>query len=189
MTRAVGDGNESGAPQEQSLVSAEEILDRMHGGALSSRPDWTHLAFDPDGVEALVAHAAGAPHHEMSVAGLAEPFEDTPVAGDEVPPAVLLVKDDGVFLMSNGHPPLADPSAPERAFVVYAEGYNPLTDPDVWSRSRDAMGGDASVEAIAPGDISRAVSAARAGHGGGKVRISVSSEALVIHRIKPEAGA
>ena len=189
MTRAVGDENESGAPHEQSLVAAEEVLGRMHDGALPSRPDWTHLAFDPDGTEALVAHAAEAPRHEMSAAGPSEPFEDAPGSGDEVPPAILLVKDDGVFLMSNGHPPLADPSAPDRAFVVYAEGYNPLKDSNVWSRARDAMGGDASVEAIAPGDVSRAVSAARAGYGGGKVWISVSSEALVIHQIKPEANA
>ena len=183
MTRGAADRNETGAPGEQALVSAEALLGRMHGGALASRLDWTHLAFDPDGVEALITHAAAATRRKMSVAGLPESFDNASFAGDEVPPALLLVKDDGIFLMSNGRPPLPDPSTPDRALVTYAEGYDPHTDSDVWSRSREALGGDAGVEAISLDDMSRAVSAARAGHGGGRVWISVSVEALIVHQV------
>ena len=188
MTHDPEGRNETGVPGEQALASAEELLGRMHGGALESRPDWTHLAFDPERVDALISHAAGAAQHVMSVAGPPESSDDSSLAGDEVLPALLLVKDDGIFLRSNGLPPLPDPNAPDRSLVAYAKGYDPHADTEVWTRSREAMGGDASVEPISLGDVLRAVSAARAGHGGGKVWISVSTEALIIHQINAPRG-
>lgn len=57
-------------------------------------------------------------------------------------PGLLFVKDEGVYLMSNG----TDTSA--RETVTYAEGYNPKTDEDVWEKSRDAVGGDDFAERL-----------------------------------------
>jgi len=40
-------------------------------------------------------------------------------------PALLLVKDQGVYFMSNGLPHLPNPNNPKHSLVVYAEGYTP----------------------------------------------------------------
>tara|TARA_R100000789_G_C2998699_1_gene148172 strand:- start:279 stop:668 length:390 start_codon:yes stop_codon:yes gene_type:complete len=52
-----------------------------------------------------------------------------------------LVKDDGIYLMNafkakNKKTPL------ENGYVIYAVGYNPKTNDDVWEKSRWAVGGD-----------------------------------------------
>ena len=57
-------------------------------------------------------------------------------------PGLLFVKDEGIYLMSNG----TDTSA--RETVTYAEGYNPNADEDVWERSRAALGGDDFAERL-----------------------------------------
>jgi hypothetical protein len=63
-------------------------------------------------------------------------------------PAVLLVKDQGIYIMSNGDPgDLLDPSKAgdqyAQRYVVYAKGCNPKTDgDDVWDRCRRLVGGD-----------------------------------------------
>lgn len=59
-------------------------------------------------------------------------------------PALMLVKDHGVYFMSNGMPGLmlGDPANPLRHKCVYAHGHNPQTDPDFW------VGGDDFGEAI-----------------------------------------
>ena len=52
---------------------------------------------------------------------------------------VLLVKDEGIYLMNayaGGKPPN------EVGTVVFAESYDPTKDEDVWERSRQAVGGD-----------------------------------------------
>ena len=52
---------------------------------------------------------------------------------------VLLVKDEGIYLMNayaGGKPPN------ELGTVVFAESYDPTKDEDVWERSRQAVGGD-----------------------------------------------
>lgn len=52
---------------------------------------------------------------------------------------VLLVKDEGIYLMNayaGGKPPN------ELGTVVFAESYDPTKDEEVWERSRQAVGGD-----------------------------------------------
>lgn len=52
---------------------------------------------------------------------------------------VLLVKDEGIYLMNayaGGKPPN------ELGTVVFAESYDPNKDEEVWERSRQAVGGD-----------------------------------------------
>ena len=60
-----------------------------------------------------------------------------------------LVKDHGIYLMSNGRPGLPDDEdEPEgRSKIVYAIGYDPRTG-DVWDKCRDAVGGDDFSEEI-----------------------------------------
>jgi hypothetical protein len=55
-------------------------------------------------------------------------------------PSVLLVHDEGVYLMSNGEP--RDIVEGESSFVAHAKGCNPKTDPDWWDYSRALVGGD-----------------------------------------------
>lgn len=61
-------------------------------------------------------------------------------------PAVLLVHDDGVYLMSNGNP--RDIVEGKRSFVAYAKGCNPLTDPDCWVTASTLVGGDDFAETL-----------------------------------------
>jgi hypothetical protein len=51
-----------------------------------------------------------------------------------------LVKDDGIYIMAGTKERL--PGEDTHNFVVYAEGYDPKKDDDVWMRSREAVGGD-----------------------------------------------
>jgi hypothetical protein len=58
-------------------------------------------------------------------------------------PAVLLVHDKGVYLMSNSEPRDIMPGANSvRSFVAYALGCHPITDPDWREMSRSLVGGD-----------------------------------------------
>lgn len=67
-------------------------------------------------------------------------------------PAVILVHDDGVYLMSAGIPrdPRDDEAKAKHAagdpvwhsFVAYAEGCHPLKDEDCWEMARQLVGGD-----------------------------------------------
>ncbi len=55
-------------------------------------------------------------------------------------PAVLLVHDDGVYLMSNGEP--RDIVNGTSSYVAHAEGCNPKADSDWYETSRQLVGGD-----------------------------------------------
>ena len=62
-------------------------------------------------------------------------------------PVVVLVHDEGVYLMSNGSP--ADPLDPAHAsgkywkrFVTYAKGCDPIKDKNWYDTAHDLVGGD-----------------------------------------------
>jgi Protein of unknown function (DUF3085) len=55
-------------------------------------------------------------------------------------PSVLLVHDQGVYLMSNGEP--RDIIKDQTSFVAYARGCHPIADDDWWETSRALVGGD-----------------------------------------------
>lgn len=61
-------------------------------------------------------------------------------------PSLIFVKDDGIYVMSNGIPGQTD-EATGRQVVVYAKGYDPR-DGDVWDKCRDAVGGDDFAEFV-----------------------------------------
>lgn len=99
-----------------------------------------YLAFDLEQVEELMAHAEAATDWSMGY--------DLDDAKPE--PALLLVKDEGIYLMSNGLPGLPRKDGQEGHHVVYAKGYDPTADDreHVWEAARAAVGGDDFVEVL-----------------------------------------
>lgn len=89
------------------------------------------LKFDAEAVGRLMTHASESTEWQHS------PFEE-----GEPRPALMLVKDDGIYVMSNGLPRMEQGSN-----VVYARNYDPRKG-DVWDRCREAVGGDDFAEYI-----------------------------------------
>jgi Protein of unknown function (DUF3085) len=92
--------------------------------------------FDGTAVRELLTHAKAAPK-------TTSPYNLT----DDPGPGLFFVKDEGVYLMSNGEPPL--PGAESRNKVVYARGYEALAQTaslddrmERYDKVRDAAGGD-----------------------------------------------
>ena len=95
------------------------------------------LTFAAPSVLELLRHAVAAPKHT------------SPYSQEDPSPGLFLVKDEGVYLMSNGKPALPGENAANK--VVYAKGYEPLTEKrrdgsDAWGeryeKIRAAVGGD-----------------------------------------------
>jgi hypothetical protein len=117
---------------------------------------FTKLKFDKDRVQQLLVLSQKAEEREPTYDQLydprcrkdgQEPEDRSPspdeVDGRKVPVGLQLVKDDGIYLMSNA----ADPSLFEggkRRDVTYARGFDPdqVAFDDWWDLSRAAMGGD-----------------------------------------------
>jgi hypothetical protein len=115
------------------------------------------LTFDKAGVKELLAHAYASRLHRPC-------YADQP--GDPVKPALHLVGDDGIYLMSNGIPPL--PGGERTNRIVYANECNPETMSfDLWWETKaDSFGGSDGIDKIpghdaqnwvdlSPGDIVR----------------------------------
>jgi hypothetical protein len=94
----------------------------------------TQLIFSIKAVRALVRHAQSASEHSAGY-------------GKDPVPALMLVKDEGIYLMSSGVP-VARPPLRESNGPVYARGYDPKKNSDVWEASRAAVGGDDFVEVV-----------------------------------------
>jgi hypothetical protein len=96
------------------------------------------LIFNAEDVKRVVEHSLAAPE-QRNVAYR----DEQPVAK-----AVLLVHDQGIYLMSNGLP--VDPLDPKQdttqqyfpCFCAYAKGCHPKNDEDWWERARELVGGD-----------------------------------------------
>lgn len=98
-------------------------------------------------------------------------------AGADIPPGLWLVKDEGVYLMSNAELQ-GDPK------VVYAHGYDPHQG-EVWDKCQRAMGGDdmcefVPVDAFADVTAENCVAAV--------VRVSSTSLSFGILQTAPQAG-
>jgi len=108
----------------------------------------TKLRFPADSVNLLMVHARASNEHSLTfgerldLTGSIDPQDGEEKLGQ---PGLLIVKDDGIYLVSNGFPAMLDPDRPGKKKVVYALGYSP-DDPGFWERSRDAVGGDDFVE-------------------------------------------
>lgn len=93
------------------------------------RRDMKTLRFNWSEVKTLVAHALEAPEHR-STYGSSNPG-----------PALWFVKDEGIYLMSNG-------KSEAQPGVVYAKGFDPRSDKEVWDRARAMVGGDDFCESL-----------------------------------------
>ncbi len=73
------------------------------------------LRFELSDVVDLAEHAHAAPSHQA-------------YGGAPAVPALIWVKDDGTYLMSNGRPALLDPATGKPHRTVHADGYGPGTE-------------------------------------------------------------
>lgn len=121
------------------------------------------LKFPADQVRKLVDHAAAAKDHR-------------PAYGQRKVAGLMLVGDQGVYLMSTGIPHLPRPGKPEVSLVVYADGINPDVDEfdDWWEKKRATFGGDDGADVIPLASFQRAlVSPIK-----GKVEVEITSKTL-----------
>ena len=92
-------------------------------------------SFKADDVRRVITHASQAKDHEVSTYGVERLEPGTP--------AVFLVGDRGVYLMSNGLPRDVEKNGDgEMAFVAYATGIDPTEDEDWYDRKVLVFGGD-----------------------------------------------
>lgn len=98
----------------------------------------TTLSFPLDNLGAIAAHSA-----------LAKKFTKPYEAGefDEEFRGFYLVKDDGIYLMSNANVAQQRPDGKGR-LVVYADGFDPEIDEGVHDKAASAVGGDDFAEWI-----------------------------------------
>lgn len=112
------------------------------------------LKFDYAQVQELIAHTKASKLHRLTFGERYKIYgEDkcmTHQEGEEErgEPGLWLVKDEGIYVMSNGLPGL--PENPEqdttekfyKQKAVYAEGFDPRKDEDTYDKARAAVGGD-----------------------------------------------
>jgi len=132
--------------------------------------------FEADAVWELLNHAKAAPQ-------TVSPYGLTPNPG----PGLMLIKDDGVYLMSNGEPPLPGTDTVNK--VVYARGYEalPLTVSigermERYDKIRDAAGGDDFAELLPATSFTGLAS-------GGLVEIGLTAARMTIRILPPKAAA
>ena len=122
----------------------------------------TKLTFKADEIRPLIEHARRCSKHRMTYDQLLDAcggdFDRADRLSDEeraelpdVGPGLFLVRNEGIYLMSNGEPAdMIKVSAPngsgetDGCRVAYAKGFDPYAEDrmDVWDRARDAVGGD-----------------------------------------------
>lgn len=110
----------------------------------------TKLIFPAEGVARVVRHALGSKKWGRGYGQTGQPK-----------PCIIFVKDEGIYLMSNGEP--ADIVKEPQRFVVYAEGYDPTKEDRmvVYDRAREAVGGDDFGDYIEIDEVIRAIVAKR----------------------------
>lgn len=93
----------------------------------------TRLRFDAAALRPLIDHTEKATEHRAL-------YGAKPEAG------LWLVKDSGVYLMSSAKESL--PDVGKVNLVIYAKGYDPDKDGDVYDKCADAMGGDDGADCL-----------------------------------------
>lgn len=99
------------------------------------------LVFKVSDVKRIVEHSVNAAE-QNPIAYTGEPVSK---------PAIVIVHDMGVYLMSNGTPADLDNEPDDhvtKAFCAYAKGCDPVKDADYWDTSRDLVGGDDFAETL-----------------------------------------
>lgn len=103
------------------------------------------LTFDAADVRRVVEHSLAAPEQSPQITGYDRKTGraiTTPVES----PAVILVHDQGVYLMSNGRP--RDIVEGETSFAAYARSCDPRKDGEWWDAARNLVGGDDFAETL-----------------------------------------
>ncbi|HYN39931.1 MAG TPA: DUF3085 domain-containing protein [Rhodospirillales bacterium] len=128
------------------------------------------LCFKLRQVKTLLQHAAAAPATK-------------PVYDEHTGPGLWLVGDDGIYLMSNGLPPLLHPDQDVRHVVAYARECDPTRmDFDAWRTVKNAsFGGDDGVEFLPLPDLQSAVAGSE-GAGVSVVMLDVTPKAISVLR-------
>jgi len=98
------------------------------------------LRFNGEGVSRCIKHALASEKHNAT-------YSDD---RDNPGPGLWFVKDDGVYILSNGDPGDVLEDGDTKLFVVYADGFDPKkVDFDDWyHRAREGLGGDDFVDVI-----------------------------------------
>ena len=124
------------------------------------------LTFDIDDVLPLLAHAEAALEHGMGYSG-EPPY-----------PGLFLVGDQGIYLMSNGHPGLLKENG-KGYVVVYANECDPTRHPfeDWWAVKRQEFGGDDGAEVFSAEEIRQVLACYPAAR---LLEISLTDTALAI---------
>ena len=123
------------------------------------------LHFDHALVARLLAHATAAKEHMPTFAQSCDPafVKDGKVEHTRIPAGLMLVGDDGLYLMSNGMPALGDPRG-RANLVAYAREADPETSPeDSYDIKRAAFGDDDGVEFLSADGIRNALEATAGG--------------------------
>lgn len=103
----------------------------------------TELIFKAADLLRVVEHSLAAPTQAEQ---LVDYRDGQPVTAPVEAPAVVLVHDEGIYIMSNGEP--ADPLEGKgegrffKRYVAYAQGCDPRTDSGWYDTSRMLVGGD-----------------------------------------------
>lgn len=105
----------------------------------------TKLIFAAADVRRIVEHSLAAPTQRPRTVDYDKDFH--PITEPVPAPAIILVHDEGVYLMSNGEPRDVLPGS-ERSFVAQAAGCDPRRDADWYDTARDLVGGDDFAETL-----------------------------------------
>lgn len=152
----------------------------------------TTLSFDIEQVAGLADHARQAPKNRMDFAQREEKYgEDRmwePQPGEEeaAEPALWLVKDEGIYLMSTGiYPEGHERAHPEgHAATAYAQGFDPRQRDrmDIYDDARAAVGGDDFSETVPLEWVDAAVKARAASF---DIDVTRTGMSLVLPRARP----
>ena len=126
-----------------AIIEILPILDHSEA-ADAQRPSFEDV-FDPE---------MWKPGAKPNAAGYVESDQ---IDTSKIAPSVLIVKDDGVYLMSNGKPMLVDLTHGKRSVVAYAKGLDPSAGYGV---IRAAVGGDDFSERLQVAAIREAIARA-----------------------------
>lgn len=160
------------------------------------------LHFESALVERLLTHATNAPEHRPTFDQMCDgqfrrdgksfDFDgssaDLPTSEDvdatKIPAGVWLVGDSGIYLMSNGAPPLLVDGAGPSHVVAYAAECDPRGGGDWWDTKRAAFGGDDGTVFLEASFITGLIARRREG----RVCLDVTPESVEAVSPRPMAG-
>jgi hypothetical protein len=111
------------------------------------------LIFNAEDVKRVVEHSIAAPAQNPQTVDFDIKTGEA-ITKPVIEPSILLVHDQGVYLMSNGTP--GDPADPAtdintkywQRYCAYAKGCHPKNDEDWYDTARDLVGGDDFAETL-----------------------------------------